>query len=120
MGLRLACAKLLPVCADRALVTGGMRHARSGRTPHINAGKQEDPDDVDEMPVPGGKLEAKMLRRREMSKIGTQQAHDQERRAADDIRPMKTRRHEASGAVDVAAEIEPRTPLFVGLHAGEC
>src|ERR1700746_446827 len=106
--------------ADRALVTGGMRHARSGRTPHINAGKQENPDDVDEMPVPGGKLEAKMLGRREVSKIGTQQAHNQERRADDDMRAMKARRHEESGAVDVAAEIEPGMAVFVGLHAGEC
>src|SRR5262249_62042858 len=96
-----------------------MRHARSGRTPHINAGKQEDPDDVDEMPVPGGKLEAKMLRRREMSKIGTQQAHDQERRADDDMRAMKARRHEESRDVDVAAEIEPRKPVVVGVHASK-
>src|SRR5262249_12724977 len=105
---------------DRALVAGSMRDARPARTPHINAGKQKDPDDVDEVPVPGGKLEAKMLRRREMSKIGTQQTHDQERRADDDMRAMKARRHEESGAVDVAAEIEPGMAIFVGLHAGEC
>ena len=26
------------------------------RTPHVDAGEQEQPDDVDEVPVPGGKL----------------------------------------------------------------
>src|SRR5499426_4765701 len=116
----LACAKPPPPFADPALVTGGMRHARSARTPHINAGKQEDPNDVDEMPVPRGELEAEMLRRREMSKIGTKQAHDQKRRADDDVCAMEAGRHEESGAVDVAAEIEPRMAVFVGLHAGEC
>src|SRR5215813_15337151 len=104
---RLACAKLLPVCAGRALVAGSMRDARPSRTPYINARKQKDPDDVDEVPVPGGELEAKMLRRREMSKIGTKQAHDQEDRADDDMSAVKAGRHEESGAVDVAAEIEP-------------
>src|SRR5215510_15809430 len=116
----LACAKPPPPFADPALVTGGMRHARSARTPHINARKQEYPDDVDEMPVPGGELEAKMLRRREMSEIGTKQAHDQEDRADDDMRAVKAGRHEESGAVDVAAEIEPGMAVFVGLHASEC
>src|SRR6516162_11006181 len=97
-----------------------MRDARPARTPHINAGKQEDPDDVDEMPVPRGELEAEMLRRREMSEIDTKQAHDQKRRADDDVCAMETGRHEESGAVNVAAEIESRVAIFVGLHAGEC
>src|SRR5215469_18699615 len=114
---------LLPIRArhrDRALVAGSMRDARPARTPHINAGKQKDPDDVDEVPVPGGELEAKMLRRREMSEVGTQQAHDQEDRADDDMRAVKARRHEESGAVDVAAEIKPSMGVYVGLHACEC
>ena len=33
------------------------------RAPHIDAGEEEQPDDVDEMPVPGGRLEAEMLAR---------------------------------------------------------
>src|SRR6266545_5378601 len=102
------------------LVAGSMRDARPARTPHINAGKQEDPDDVNEMPVPSGELEAEMLRRREMSEIGTKQAHDQKRRADDDVRAMEAGGHEESGAVDVATEVEPRVAVFVGLHAGEC
>src|SRR5262245_12385829 len=96
-----------------------MRDARPARTPNINAGKQEDPNDIDEMPVPSGELEAEMLRRREMSEIGTKQAHDQERRADDDVCAMEAGRHEESGAVDVAAEIEPGVAIFVSLHAGE-
>src|SRR5262249_62169377 len=72
------------------------------------------------MQVPRGKLKAEMLRRSEMPEIGAQQAHDQKRRADDDMRAMEAGRHEESGAVDVAAEIESRVAVFVGLHAGEC
>src|SRR5215467_4773972 len=72
------------------------------------------------MPVPRGELEAEMLRRREMSEIDTKQAHDQKRRADDDVCAMEAGRHEERGAVNVAAEIESRVAVFVGLHAGEC
>src|SRR5262249_14784768 len=72
------------------------------------------------MPVPRGELEAEMLRRREMSEIDTKQAHDQKRRADDDGCSMEDGGHEESGAVNVAAEIESRVAIFVGLHAGEC
>ena len=41
-----------------------MRHAGA---PHIDAGEQEQPHHVDEMPVPGGELEAEMLRRAELA-----------------------------------------------------
>src|ERR1700746_4123587 len=67
--IRLTVPRGYPRVRNRALVTGGMRHARSGPNTHINTGKHEEPAAVDEMPVPGGKLEGKMLRRREMSKI---------------------------------------------------
>src|SRR5712692_7185419 len=105
---------------DRALMAAGVSYARCARTPHINAGKQEDPDDVDEMPIPSGELEAEMLRRCEMSEINTDQTHDQECRADDDVRAVEAGRHEEGGAIDVAAEIEPCVAIFVGLHASEC
>src|SRR4029450_3123868 len=72
------------------------------------------------MPVPGSKLETKMLSRREMSEIGAEQTDDQERRADDDMRAMEPGRHEERGAIDVAAEIEPCMAVFVGLHACKC
>src|ERR1700722_13282296 len=88
-------------------------------TPDIDAGKQEQPHDVDEMPVPGGELEAEMLRRRELPRRGTDQADDEEDRADDHVEAVEAGRHEEGGAVDVAAEIERRVAVFPGLHAGE-
>src|SRR5262245_4912623 len=96
-----------------------MRHVRSARAPDVNASKQEDPHDVDEMPVPGGKLETEMLSRCEVPEIGAEQTDDQKRRANDDMRAMESGRHEECGAIDVAAEVEPCVAVFVGLHAGE-
>src|SRR5262249_14692003 len=66
----------------RALV-GGVRDAFPARAPHIDACEQEQPDDVDEMPIPGGEFEAEMLRGSEMAEIGANQAHDQEGGADD-------------------------------------
>ena len=41
--------------------------SRRPSRPDIDADEQEQPDDVDEMPVPGGRLEAEMLLRREVA-----------------------------------------------------
>src|SRR5262245_30154731 len=98
---------------------GGMRDALSGRTPNINARKEENPDDVDEMPVPGGKLKTEMLGGGEMSEIDTNQTHDQERRAYDHVGTVESGRHKEGGTVDVAAEVEPCVAVFVGLDAGK-
>src|SRR5262249_24282405 len=100
-------------------MAGGMRHAFSGRTPHIDAGEQKQPDYVDEMPIPGGEFEAEMLRRSEVTEISAAQANDQECGADDHVRPVEAGRHEEGGAVDVATEIEPGVAVLVRLHAGE-
>src|SRR5712692_10788360 len=104
---------------ERALMAGGMHRACCTLPPHIDAGEQEQPDHVDEMPVPGGKLEAEMLGRGEVSEKSADQANDQERRADDHVRTVEAGRHEEGGAVDIAAEIEARVAVLVGLHAGE-
>jgi len=57
---------------------------------NIDAGKQEQPHHVDEMPVPGGELEAEVMRRREVSLHGADQAHDEEDRADEHIAPWET------------------------------
>src|SRR5215470_7382447 len=105
--------------AQFGLMAGGMRRALSARAPHIDAGEQEQPDHVDEMPIPGGEFEAEMLGRSEVSELSADQANDQERRADDHVRAVESRRHEEGGAVDIAAEIEPRVAVLVGLHTGE-
>src|SRR5438105_15611767 len=87
--------------------------------PNIDAGEQEEPHHVDEMPVPSGKFETQMLRRREMAEIGAEQADAQECRSNDHMRAMKPGRHEEGRAVDVMAEGESRVTVLVGLHRRE-
>ena len=41
-------------------------------TPDIDAGKQEEPDDVDEVPIPGGEFKSEMLRRLEVTGQGAE------------------------------------------------
>ena len=93
-----------------------VRHARA---PDVYAGEQEQPYDVDEMPVPGSKFEAEVLFRGEVASQCAEQANDQEDRADDDVGSMEARRHEEGGAVDVAAEMESRVRIFVGLYTRE-
>src|SRR5207248_1496762 len=96
-------------------------HAR--RSPHIDASEQEQPDDVDEMPVPGGGLEAEMLGRLEVAGERAEKADDQEDGPDDDMEAMESGRHEKGRAVDiaaiVAAEGESGMGIFIGLDRGE-
>src|SRR5947207_5702707 len=94
----------------------GMRHARA---PNIYAGEQEQPYDVDEVPVPRRKLEAEVLFWIEVPGHRAQQTNGQEDGADDHMSSMEARRHEESSAVDVATEVEGRVRVFVGLDAGE-
>src|ERR1700712_87911 len=94
----------------------GGRFARA-RTPDVDAGEQEEPDHVDEMPVPGGELEAEMLGRRELAFERADEAYDQEDRADEHMRAMEAGRHEEGRAVIVAFEAECRVAVLVGLHA---
>src|SRR5690606_36836598 len=58
---------------------------RAAITPDIDRGEQEQPHHVDEVPVPGGRLEAEMLLRREIALVKTQQADREEDRADHDM-----------------------------------
>src|SRR6266545_608123 len=93
------------------------------RAPHIDAREQEEPNHVDEMPVPGGGLEAEMLRRLEMTGERAEQADGQEDGADDDMKAMEAGRHEEGRAVDVAAivaaEGEGGVGIFIGLDRSE-
>ena len=51
---------------------------RRTRAPDIDAGEQEQPDHVNEVPVPGRGLEAEMLLRLEVAGKGAEQADGQE------------------------------------------
>src|SRR3954469_2074129 len=76
--------------APSSMAGGRMRP----RAPNIDAGEQEYPHHVNEMPIPGGELEAEMLCRREVTQIDADQADDQECRTNDDVEAMEARRHE--------------------------
>src|SRR5256885_16164533 len=97
-------------------MAGGVHSARA---PHIDAGEQEQPHHVDEVPVPGAELKAEMLRGREVSEIGADEAHDQEGRANDDVRAMEAGRHEEGRAVDVAGVVEAGVQALVARPPGE-
>src|SRR3954454_22433762 len=102
-----------------ALVAGRMRGALSTGTPHVDAGKQEQPHHVNEMPVPGRELEAEMMRGREMPQIDPDQTDDQERRTDQDMGAVETGRHEERRAVDMATKVKRGVAIFVGLHRRE-
>src|SRR5580693_9352371 len=102
-----------PSTARRALNRG------APGTPDIDAGEQEQPYHVDEMPVPGREFEAQMLLRRKLAELGAEQADDQEYCADDDVRAVEAGRHEKGGAVDRIRKGERRMIIFPGLNAGE-
>src|SRR5215203_6782390 len=103
------------VCAPPLMRGGRMR----SRAPHIDAGEQEQPDHVDKVPIPGGELKAEMLRRCEVAEIDPDQTDDEECRTDDDMEAVEAGRHEEGRAIDVAAEVECRMAVLVGLHARE-
>src|SRR5687768_57302 len=103
----------------KLMPAGSRRGLFAARAPDIDAGEQEQPDHVDEVPVPGGELEAEMLGRRELAHVGTDQAHGEEDGADDDMRAMEAGRHEKGRAIDVAFEGKSGMAVFIRLHGGE-
>src|SRR5690348_18323231 len=81
---------------------------RAPAAPDVDGGEQEQPHHVDEMPVPGRRLEPEMLLRREVAATRTQVADDQEDRADDNVEAVEAGRHEEGRAVDAAFEGERR------------
>ncbi len=100
-----------------------MTRGGAGGPPDINAGEKEKPDHVDEMPVPGGGLEAEVLVGPEMAGKSAEKADDEENRADDDVESVEARRHEEGRAIDVAAIVAAEGKgcmgIFIGLNAGE-
>src|SRR5690348_14885378 len=107
-----------PPCSTGAR---NLLHAKTAAAgaPDVDADEQEQPDHVDEMPVPGGEFEAEMLLRREVAAIGAHQADDQEDRPDYHVEAVEAGRHEEGGAIDVAGKAERGVAVFPGLHAGE-
>src|ERR1044071_5650330 len=102
--LELAC---MSACRHRAL------------PPHKDAGEQEEPHHVDEVPVPGRSFETEMTRRGELAGHSAEEADSEEDRADDDVEAVKARRHEEGRAIDVARIGERCVAVLIGLERGE-
>ena len=75
--------------------------------------------DVDEVPVPGGRLKAEVLPRREIALVRADQADREEDGADDHVEAVEAGRHEEGRAIDAAFEREGRMGVLIGLHARE-
>src|SRR3954453_19670983 len=75
---------------------------RGAHAPPVNADEQEQPDDIDEMPVPGGRLETEMMIRLEVAPGGGPQAHGEKNGPDDHMEAVKPGRHEESRGIDAA------------------
>src|SRR6516165_2582707 len=108
-----------PVRVDRHEPSAGHAGAAASLSPPIDADEKEKPDDVDEMPIPGGRLEPEMVVRLEITAPRTKEANRQERRADHHVEAVKAGRHEKGRRVDAAGEAKGRVAVFVGLNRGE-
>src|SRR5688572_9594947 len=87
--------------------------------PHIDGSKEEQPDHVDEVPVPGGEFEAEVMLDRQVADISADETDGEEDGAHEDMETMEAGRHEEGRPVDVAGEGEAGARVFQYLHAGE-
>src|SRR5512143_3508307 len=78
------------------------RDRRAGAAEDVDAEEQEQPHHVDEVPVPGRRLEAEMLLGLEMTRTRAEQADGQEDRADDDVEAVEAGRHEEGGGIGAA------------------
>src|SRR5574337_2014169 len=109
-GVRLRIARLPPrQTLDR----------RSPGTPNVDAAEQEQPHDVDKVPIPGRKLEADVMAGRELPQERPDQANGQEDHADDNVCAVEAGRHEKGRAVDGILERERRVDVLVSLREHE-
>src|SRR6185312_8568165 len=104
------------------IATGG-RHSfgadGAAAAPPVDADEQEQPDDVDEMPIPGRRLEAEMVVRPEMPGARAEEIHSEEAGADDDMEAVEARRHEEGRGIDAVLEAESGVAVLVALQRGE-
>src|SRR5688500_6436639 len=80
------------------------RRHRVAHAPPVDADEQEQPDDVDEMPIPGGRFQAEMMVRLEVALRRAPQAHRQEDRADDHMEAVEAGGHEEGRGIDSVLE----------------
>ena len=60
---------------------------------YVDEGKQEQPDHINEVPIPSRKLEPEVLLGCQITRVHTQQTDRQEDRSDYDVRTMEAGRH---------------------------
>ena len=88
-------------------------------TGDIDCGEQEQPHNINEMPVPGSRFETEMLVSLEVIIGRPHEADEQEDRADDHMEAVEAGRHEEGRAINMAREAEMRMAIFVRLKGGE-
>jgi hypothetical protein len=73
-------------------------------SPDIDCEEQEQPDNIDKVPIPRRRFKPGMLFRREIALDGAKKAHGQKDRADNNMRPVKSGRHEKGAIESVATE----------------
>src|SRR5690349_15670408 len=104
------------------IATGGRRSFGAdgaAAAPPVDADEQEQPDDVDEVPVPRRRLEAEMVIGLEMPGERAEEIHGEEAGADDDMEAVEAGRHEERRGIDPAFEAEGGVAVLPGLEAGE-
>src|SRR3546814_3700040 len=76
-------------------------------------------DHVDEVPVPGRRLEAEVVIRLEVAGAGPEEADDEEDGADDHMEAVEAGRHVEGRGVDAVGETEGGVAVLVGLDGGE-
>lgn len=98
--------------------------ANQTATPPVDPAEQEQPYDVDEMPIPGGSLEADMLFRFEMGSIDSVETNSEERGADKNMEAVEAGCHVECRAKDLARDLEAlwvidRVDILISLETSE-
>jgi hypothetical protein len=88
-------------------------------SPHVNRDEKEQPNHVDEMPIPGSGLETEMLARCEVTFVNAHQTNCQKYRSDHDVKTMETSRHVEGRAINVSGETKLGVVIFEGLNTTE-
>ena len=87
--------------------------------PDVDGNKEEEPDDIHKMPVPGCCLKSEMLLRRKVALVRTRETDRQEDRTYNDVKAVKAGRHVEGRAVIQPTKWKWCDGIFVRLNSAE-
>lgn len=88
-------------------------------SPPVYGDEQEQPDHVNEVPVPGGGFKSEMAFGRELALFRTYPANKQEHRAYEYVETMEAGCHEESRWIYAVSKFEMRVHVFKNLEKQE-